>query len=490
LKTFTDRALNLAEVQGATYADVRIVRRRTQDITVKNGVVEALSDNESQGFGVRVIVDGAWGFASSAHLAPDEVDRVTALAVQIARASALFKTHDVRLGPPVAHRGTYRTPVQVDPWVVSLEDKLALLFETDERMRATPGVMVATSSLAFWKENTVFANSEGAFLEQEIIESGSGIESLAVDPQSGEVQKRSYPNAFARDQRRAGWETILAMDLPGNAPRVGEEAVALLGADPCPSGVTTIILGATQLALQVHESCGHPIELDRVFGTEASYAGTSFLTPDKYRTFRYGSTAVNITADATTPGGLGTFGWDDEGVPAQRVPIVRAGVFVGYLTSRETAQQLCEIVGDGAPKISGGAMRADGWNRIPLIRMTNINLEPGEWEFDDLVADTDEGIYMELNRSWSIDDKRLNFQFGTEIAFEIKKGKMGRMLKNATYTGITPQFWANCDAVCNENHWQVWGTPNCGKGQPSQVAHVGHGAAPARFRNVQVGVMK
>jgi TldD protein len=242
--------------------------------------------------------------------------------------------------------------------------------------------------------------------------------------------------------------------------------------------------------LQVHESCGHPIELDRVFGTEASYAGTSFLTPDKYNTLRYGSDIVNLTADATIPGGLGTFGWDDEGVPAQRVPIVRDGIFRGYLTSRETAQQLREIVGDGAPEASGGAMRADGWNRIPLIRMTNVNLEPGEWEFDDLIADTDDGIYMELNKSWSIDDKRLNFQFGTEIAYEIRSGKMGRMLKNATYTGITPQFWGSCDAICNENHWRVWGTPNCGKGQPGQVAHTGHGAAPARFRNVQVGVMK
>jgi TldD protein len=490
LKALTDQALNLAQVQGASYADIRVVQRRTQNINVKNGVVEGLSDNESQGFGVRVVVDGAWGFASSALLAPDEVDRVTALAIQIAKASTLLKIHDVDLGPPVAHVGTYRTPLEIDPWQVSTEDKLDLLLKADEGLRLTPGVMVATASLAFWREDKVFANTEGAFLEQQITESGSGISAMAMDRNTGEIQKRSYPNAFARDQRSEGWEGILAMDLVANAPRIGEEAVALLSADQCPSGVTTVILGPTQLALQVHESCGHPIELDRVFGTEASYAGTSFLTPEKYGTFRYGSNAVNITADATVPGGLGTYGWDDEGVPAQRVPIVREGIFVGYLTSRETAQQLREIVGDGVPEISGGAMRADGWNRIPMIRMTNINLDPGEWEFDDLVADTDDGIYMELNKSWSIDDKRLNFQFGTEIAYEIKNGQMGRMLKNATYTGITPQFWADCDAVCNENHWRVWGTPNCGKGQPSQSAHVGHGTAPARFRNVQVGVLK
>jgi TldD protein len=490
LKELTDRALNLAQVQGASYADIRIVDRRTQNVNVKNGVVEGLSDAESQGFGVRVIVDGAWGFASSAILSQAEVDRVTALAVEIARASGLFKVRDVQLGPPVSHVGTYRTIVETDPWKVSPEEKIGLLLRADEELRSTAGVTVASSSLAFWRERKVFANSEGAFLEQEILESGGGIEATAVDRDRSEVQKRSYPNSFARDQRQEGWEAILAIDLVGNAPRVGEEAVALLKADQCPSGRTTVILGATQLALQVHESCGHPIELDRVFGSEASYAGTSFLTPEKYGTFRYGSEWVNLTADATIPGGLGTFGWDDEGVPAQRVPIVRDGIFCGYLASRETAQRLREIVGDAAPETSGGAMRADGWNRIPLVRMTNVNLEPGEWEFDDLITDTDEGIYMELNKSWSIDDKRLNFQFGTEIAFEIKGGKMGRMLKNATYTGITPQFWASCDAICNEKYWRVWGTPNCGKGQPGQTAHTGHGTAPARFRNVQVGLMK
>jgi TldD protein len=490
LKALAHRALNLAQVQGASYADIRIVERRTQNITVKNGLVEGLSDNESLGFGVRVVVDGAWGFASSSHLALDEVERVTALAVQIARASALFKTRDVRLGPPQAHVGTYRTPVRIDPWSVSLEDKIDLLLKADDGLRSAPGVRVATSSLAFWREKKTFANTEGAYLEQELVESGGGVEAVAVDAQRGEVQKRSYPNSFARDQRGEGWECILAMDLPGRAPRVGHEAVALLTADPCPSGVTTLILGPTQLALQIHESCGHPIELDRVFGTEASYAGTSFLTPEKLGTFRYGSDQVNVTADATIPGGLGTFGWDDEGVPAQRVPIVRQGIFCGYLSSRETVEQLRDLVGNRAPETSGGAMRADGWNRIPIIRMTNVSLEPGDWDLDDLIADTDDGIYMELNKSWSIDDKRLNFQFGTEIAHEIKKGKLGRMLKNATYTGMTPQFWGSCDAICNERHWQVWGTPNCGKGQPGQTAHTGHGAAPARFRHVQVGVLK
>jgi TldD protein len=270
--------------------------------------------------------------------------------------------------------------------------------------------------------------------------------------------------------------------LPGNAERIAAEAVQLLSADPCPKNiVTTVIIGSEQLALQVHESCGHPIELDRVFGTEAAYAGTSFLTTDKLGAFRYGSEIVNLTADAVRPLGLGTFGWDDEGVPAQTNPIVRDGLFVGYMTSRETATRLGQQ--------SNGCMRASGWNRIPIIRMTNVSLEPGAWDFDDLIADTEEGIYMETNRSWSIDDLRYNFQFGTEMGREIKKGKLGRMLRNCTYTGITPEFWASCDAICNEDHWRMWGTPNCGKGQPSQIMHTGHGTAPARFRNLRVGVM-
>ncbi|MCG2769307.1 MAG: TldD/PmbA family protein [Anaerolineae bacterium] len=480
MKDLTDRALNMAQLLGASYADIRIVRRHTQVVTVRDGRVEALSLDEDQGFGVRVIVDGAWGFAAGSLIELAEVDRVATQAMKIARASSMVKVGGVSIGPPEVHVGTYRTPVEIDPFGVSLEDKISLLLAADEAMRKVKGLAVAEGSLEFIREHKIFASTEGSYIEQEIIESGAGLEATAVG--EGEVQKRSYPNSFGRHQGTAGYEFVQALDLAENAPRIAEEAIALLTAPVCPSGVTTVILGATQLALQVHESCGHPIELDRVFGTEASYAGTSFLTVEKLGTFRYGSPIVNITADATILGGLGTFGYDDEGIPAQRTPIVREGMFVGYLTSRETAARLGQR--------SNGTMRADGWNRIPLIRMTNINLEPGNWDFEDLVADTDDGIYMELNKSWSIDDKRLNFQFGTEIAYEIKRGKLGCMFKNTTYTGITPQFWAGCDAICNEKHWNVWGTPNCGKGQPSQVSHVGHGTAPARFRNVQVGVMR
>jgi TldD protein len=242
--------------------------------------------------------------------------------------------------------------------------------------------------------------------------------------------------------------------------------------------VTTVILDGQQLSLQVHESVGHPLELDRILGMEAAYAGTSFVRPEDLGRLRYGSEAMSVTADATTPGGLGTFGFDDEGVPAQRTPLVAEGVVAGFLTSRETA----------ARAGSGGAMRADGWGSMPLIRMTNVHLEPGRGSLDELIADTADGLLLSTNRSWSIDDRRVNFQFGVEAAWEIRGGRLGRLYRNATYDGRTVEFWGSLDAVCGPEAWVVWGVPNCGKGQPFQNARVGHGAAPARFRNVHVGV--
>ena len=479
MDTLSARALETARLRGAEYADVRIVQTKQENISVKNRIVEGLSTNETLGFGMRVLVDGAWGFASSRDLTASEVDKVADLAIEIAKASALVRGERVNLGEPITSQGIYVTPIEIDPFTISVEEKLNLLMQADAAMSRVEGVKVRHGHLTFIKEHKSFASSEGADTDQTIFEAGGGIDATAVGNE--EVQRRSYPST--RAQGTAGWESILAMDLVGNAERIATESVQLLTADQCPRDMTTtVILGGEQLALQIHESCGHPIELDRVFGMEAAFAGTSFLTTEKLNNFQYGSEFVNITAESVRPTGLGTFGWDDEGLPASSTPIVQNGKFVGYLMSRETASML------GLK--SNGCMRASGWNRIPIIRMTNVSIEPGTWDLDDLIADTEEGIFMETNRSWSIDDKRYNFQFGTEIGYEIKHGKRGRMLRNCTYTGITPEFWNSCDAVCNENYWFMWGTPNCGKGQPGQVAHTGHGAAPARFRNVKVGVIK
>ncbi len=469
-------ALDTAERLGARYADARVVHVRTQTLRTRNGLVQALDEAETLGLGVRVLVGHGWGFAATPHLNPHAVQQAAARAISLAVAANALATTPVDLGPPVTSRGMYRTPVQQDPFAVPLTQKIDLLLAADALMAREPRVRVRLGLLTARKEHKWFANSEGARTEQVLVETGGGLSAIAVH--EGEIQRRSYPASLGRAQNAGGWEIIRGWDLPGHAARIAFEAAALTTAAPCPQGEMTVILGGDQLALQIHESCGHPVELDRVFGSEAMYAGTSFLTPDKLGRFRYGSEVVHIVADATAPGGLGTFGWDDEGVPAQRTPLVEAGVFVGYLTSRETAARL------GQP--SNGSMRASSWDRQPLVRMTNINLLPGPWDLEDILADTDHGVFLETNRSWSIDDKRYNFQFGTEIGWEIRRGQRVRLLRNCIYTGITPQFWRSCDAVANERYWRMWGTTRCGKGQPSQIMHTGHGAAPARFRGVQV----
>ena len=478
MKEIISAALDAAVSAGASYADARIIDVAREELEVASGVVEAVERTDSFGIGVRAICDGAWGFASSSLVTPDEAIRVAREAVAIAKASAIVA------GPPVILTlvepavGTWTGPCLIDPFTVPVEDKLALLVATDEALRKQPEVSITKAHLGFYREHKWFGSSQGAFTEQSWVESGAGVTAYAVG--GGEVVSRSYPTSHGGGWQQAGWEFIEGLDLVGNAPRIALQAAQLLDAPYVEAGTRDLIIDASQVALQVHESIGHPTELDRVLGEEAAFAGTSFVALEDVGTLRYGSEHVTVTADATIPGSLGSFGWDDEGVPAQRDFIIREGLLTGLQTSRETAASI--------GRTSNGCMRADGWNRIPLIRMTTISLEPGTWGFDDLIADTEHGLYAETNNSWSIDDKRLNFQFACEIGWEIENGKLGRMVKNPNYTGMSPQFWGSCDAVCSRDHWQVWGLPNCGKGEPMQVAHVAHGASPARFRDVQVGV--
>jgi len=479
VKDLIERALDAATHGGATYADVRVQKRDTEQLTVKNGALEAATSSVTAGFGVRVLVDGAWGFSSSSLLEPGEADRIAAEALEIARASSIARRAPVELDDTAPATDTYRTPHDEDPFGVALDEKLRILMEADARMAAVPGVAIREGTITGGRERKTFASSAGAWIEQEIVEAGGGIEATAVN--DSEMQQRSYPNSFGGQVVAGGFEAVRALALAEHAQETAELAVALLDAPQCPSGEMDLVLDATQVALQVHESCGHPTELDRVFGTEASFAGTSFLTTDKLNTLRYGSEIVSIDADATAAGGLGTFGYDDEGVPAQNVPLIERGLLVGYLTSRETAPRI--------GRRSMGSARAYSWSHIPLIRMTNINLRPGDaGSLDDLIADTREGIFMSVNKSWSIDDRRLNFQFGDQAGWLIRNGKRTQLVKNPTYTGITPRFWGSCDAICGPDEWTLWGLPNCGKGEPVQTGHVGHGAAPARFRGVSVGV--
>jgi TldD protein len=468
-------AVDAALGAGAAYADARAIVRRSQSVGTKNGRVETLRDAETEGIGVRVLVRGAWGFASDRRLSPEGA-RDAALRAFGFAAAAGGTTHR-SLAPVEAHSGSYRTAMERDPFSVPLDEKVALCLRVEDALRH-PDVKVAEASVRAQSERKLFLSSDGIEVDQELVECGGAMQVVAV--REGVVQIRSYPSLHVGSSAQAGWEYVESLGLESEAPRIAEQAAALLRADECPSQVATVVIDAEQMQLQVHESVGHPTELDRIYGTEAAYAGTSFLHPGDVDSLRYGSEHMNITADSTTAGGLGSFGFDDEGVPAAREPIVEAGVLRSFLSSRETAAQL----GRGR----GGSMRADGWARMPLVRMTNLHLEPGRGSLEELIGEVDEGVYLETNRSWSIDDKRLNFQFGTQMAWEIKKGTLGRLYRDATYTGVTPVFWGSLDRVAGPEEWRMHGLTNCGKGQPGQHAHVSHGASPARFRHVQVGV--
>ena len=482
MKYISNWALNTATMRGATYADARVIVQRSRALATKNGKVGNAADSESIGMNVRVIVDGAWGFAASSELGRGAVEATAARAVEIARASARVKREDVRLASEKPAVAEWATPYQIDPFTTSIEQNIDLLQKIDTELRSVAGVTLAETNLNFSREEQWFASSEGADIHQTKLSTGAGYAAYAFA--GNEIQKRSYPNSFGGQWQNKGYELIDELKLLENARRIGEEAVAVHKADQCPEGSFDVILDSSQLGLQIHESIGHPIELDRVLGMEANFAGTSFLTIDKLRNLRYGSDIVNVVADARQEHGpgLGTFGFDDEGVPARCTPIITNGLFTGYLSSRETAYTIGE-------QRSGGTMRAEGWNRLPMIRMTNISILPGEkpLTLEQLIASTDHAILMQTNRSWSIDDKRYNFQFGCEVGWEIKNGKRVRMLKNPSYSGITTEFWNSMDAICSRDEWTLWGTPNCGKGQPQQVMGTGHGAAPARFRKIKVG---
>ena len=480
MRDLTQLALETCSNEGASYADIRIVTVKDQDITVRKGNIDVLNFSAVTGFGIRTIANGGWGFAGSYDLNPDEIRRVSQLSVRIAKASGSTRKEPVVLADVDAIEDKYETSVKKDPFEVPLEEKLEILQEAEKRLReAGSYIKSSQSDYRAHSEDKVFASLEGAYIEQKIVFCGGGMSLVAV--KSGvPPQTRSIPGSFRGDFSTQGHEYFEKIDLLGNVDTALKEVNELLDAPACPSGRNTILLDGHQLELQIHESCGHPTELDRVLGTEAAYAGTSFMTPDLLGNLHYGSEHVTLTADSTLSGGLGTFGYDDEGVKSKRTELVKDGLFVGYQSSRETAALL-------GLEASSAGMRADSPQRIPLIRMVNINLEPNGWKRDEIIEDTKDGILMSTNKSWSIDDKRLNFQFGTEIAWEIKNGEITRVLRNPTYTGITPEFWGGMDASSGDD-WRLWGTPNCGKGQPGQVMYVGHGCGTARFHNVRVGI--
>ncbi len=472
-------ALAVAEAAGVRYADVRVVSpQRTLHLGVRDGQAQALTDARAVGLGVRVRTDRAWGFAGSSELNRAAARASARLAIRLARAAGATAPERLKVtNEPPARGGKYATSFKRDPFEVPREEIMRILTEAEARLHVGREIKSGVASVQAWDETKWFASTEGASFSSRIVHIGAGVSATAV--RGSNVQRRSAPTSFGGDFAQAGFEFVESLGLADRAPAVGREALALLDAPSCPTGPTTLLLGSDQLALQVHESVGHAVELDRIFGSEAGYAGTSWIPSSQIGSLRYGSEAMNIVADATEPGGLGTFGWDDEGVPGRRIPIVERGTLVGVLSSRESAAEL------GLAR-SGGTMRADGADRAPLVRMTNIDLLPGDLSLDELLSGIASGVYLETNRSWSIDDKRLNFQFGTEVGRRIMRGELGELVRNPIYSGMGPEFWSSLDAVGDRSTWHLWGVPNCGKGQPGQVARVSHGAPVARFRNVAV----
>jgi TldD protein len=480
MKNKLSQYLELAGSLNVQYADIRYEDIQSQEIRVRNESVDANRTSTHIGYGVRVLKQGAWGFSSSDTLHPKSIEETVKQAVQMAEISAKVSSQNIQLAAVPVVEDFVPSVAKIDPFHVSLDEKIDLLKHSSSLMKI-PSVFLREASMSFRKIHKFFLSTEGSFIEQIRHETGCGITAYAKGDQ-GDMQNRSYPNAFGGDYSTYGFEFVQQTDLPGHALQCAQEAVALSNAPLCPSGTKDIIIMGNQMALQIHESIGHPSELDRVLGSEAAYAGTSYMTLDKKNISQIASTIVDITADATVPGSFGYFGYDDEGVKAQKVYLLKSGVLVGYLNSRETAF----ITGD-TPM---GAMRADGYWNYPLIRMTSINLLPGNQSLEEMVRDIDDGILFDGIKSWSIDDRRLNFQFGTQYGRIIRKGQLQEVVKNPTYVGESPSFWNSCDAIGDESQYHIYGVPNCGKGEPGQLMKLSHGASPARFRNRKVGVIQ
>ncbi|MCK9225133.1 MAG: TldD/PmbA family protein [Candidatus Muirbacterium halophilum] len=479
MKNLAEIAVNKCKILGAEYADIRIVEMKDEELRVKNGKISDVTNAVSLGYGIRVIVDGAWGFAASSVMNTKDIEKTAELAVRIGKASSMKINKKVKLSKEKPYIDRWNSPYMIDPFKVGMDEKLGLLFEIDEILRKDKKIKNAESYMWFNREHQWFLSSEGSFIEQELLRSGGGFSVTSSDGNT--FQKRSYPASFGQ-YVQGGYEVIYGLKLIEGAEKTREEAIELLTAENCPSGKKDLIIVGEQLALQIHESVGHATELDRVLGLEANYAGRSFVNIEKKGNFKYGSDIVNIVADPTAPTGLGTYGYDDDGVRAHRFHVIKNGIFENFLGNREFAHEQIE-------NFSRACNRAEGWINIPIVRMPNLSLMPGSYKYEDLIKDTEDGIIVSTVKSWSIDQYRYNFQFGMEIAWLIENGKITKTVKNPTYQGITPEFWGSCDAICNEDYWKFWGVPNCGKGQPGQRAEMSHGCAPARFRKIEVGIV-
>jgi TldD protein len=478
-KKIAQAVLEHCRSQGVEYADVRLEQIENESISVSSGTIEPIQRSVSSGIGIRVIKNGAWGFAATDDLSESNVKERAKLAVIIAEASASVNRTPVKLADIKPAQGEYISPYEIDPFGVSLDEKISFLMELDKAIAEAGDEKINTRDCFadFRRRDKYFASSDGADISQLLIHTGAGF-SLGAMKSHHERYVRSFPTASGQYESK-GYELLEELRMKEAVPRLVDEIEMLKGAEECPRKTTTLLLSGDQVSLQMHESIGHALELDRVFGAERNFSGTSFATPENLGKLKYASDIVTVISDSTVPHGLASYAYDDEGVPTYPAELIKDGLLVNYLSSRETAARI--------GKDSTAAMRANSWSNIPIVRISNINLVPGDKSFDQLISEIDDGVYMDGVKSWSIDDKRKYFQFGCEIAWMIKGGKLTTPVKNPTYSGCTTDFWNKCTGIAGREFYRIWGTPNCGKGQPGQNARTAQGASPARFENIEIG---
>jgi TldD protein len=476
-----NEALNVARGAGASYADVRVGRYRQQSITTRERQVSGVSDLESYGIGIRTLVDGCWGFAATSTMTRAGVQDAARQAAVMSRAARTLRKQPVQLAPVTPVQGTWMTPVVRDPLEVPLEEKVALLLAANEAALKVNRVRFANSRLDLLREVKTLLTSEGTNITQTLIRVGPEFTATAID--AGDFQ--TYSEELA--PRGAGWEYIESLDMPSNAGRWAELAAEKLSARSVDAGPWDLIIEPTNLWLTIHESIGHPTELDRAVGEEANYAGTSFVAPPErvIGQLRYGPDFMNVQADRTQEGSLSRVAWDDEGVPADRWLLIEGGMFKDYQTTREQVARVQKLTGVAR---SHGCSFADSWSTVQFQRMPNVSLLPGERDVtvDDIIRDTRRGIVIRNRGSWSIDHQRYNFQFSGQAFYEVRDGKIAGMLRDVAYQADTPKFWSSMDLIGGQSSYWVGGSFNDGKGEPAQSSSVSHGCVPARFRNVTV----
>ena len=479
-------ALNEAKRLKATYCDIRIVRTRSQSASVnlrpERGTSKTLEvpyaiDAGTFGFGVRVIVNGAWGFSCSPFVNTAEILRITGEAASVAKANSVLQSKPVELAPVAAYKTRWATPNEKDPFTVPLAEKLDLIRAAAKEVKKNDRIFSSGARLSFRSEDKYFASTEGSSIQQLYLQSGGGTSANAIDSARGLSKSRG----FVAPPATAGYEIVPVMNLLENSARIREEVLEHLAAPPVTPGKKDLVLLPTHLWLTIHESIGHSTELDRALGYEANYAGTSFLTPDKLGKQRVGSDIMNIWGDRTNDRGLATIGYDDDGVKTTKFPIIEKGIFTHYQTIRDQAH----LIGE---KESRGCCYADSAMSVPFQRMPNVWLEPGprETDLDSLISGVEDGILIDGDGSFSIDQQRYNFQFGGDAFWEIKGGKKGQMLRSVAYQAKTTDFWTSCDAIAGPAYFAQYGALNDGKGEPVQINAVSHGCSPARFRQINV----